>query len=205
MFHVEHHSHMDTEHADPSTVTLSDIPDWLSPIVDPVEQRKTVRELMHQKFKIIFEDTLEKITAGWTLKNITKEAQFDPLVAGKYNRWIHADPERKRLYEEAKEYRTEAWAGEIIKHAYGDEILEDVPRSKLVIDSLKWLMMIDHRKRYGDTKTIEFGGQISITAALDQARGRMGQTIEGEVINRLPELTTDRDDPDNFSEDDGDD
>jgi hypothetical protein len=44
-------------------------------------------------------------------------------------------------------------------------------------------MASDNRKTYGDTKQIDFGGTISITAALEQARTRV---IEAEVIDTTP-------------------
>ena len=86
-------------------------------------------------------------------------------------------------YKEAKELRTEWWAGRIVEIAEADDALEDVARSKLKIDTYKWLMGADNRKTYGESKQIEVSTSISITAALEQARSRVAALPVVEEIS----------------------
>ena len=99
--------------------------------------------------------------------------------------WLKKDARRTELFKEAKELRTEAWAGKILEHATGidedgDVLMEDIARSRLIVDTYKWLMGADNRRTYGDTKTIEMSTTISITTALAQAHGRI---IDVEAVS----------------------
>jgi hypothetical protein len=58
-----------------------------------------------------------------------------------------------------------------------------VNRSKLKIDTRKWLMGAHNRKKYGSTTNIELTGGISITDALSAARARI---VEADVIDVEP-------------------
>ena len=69
--------------------------------------------------------------------------------------------------------RTEFMAGEIIEIADADDTLEDVNRSKLKIDTRKWLMGAHNKKKYGATTNIEMTGGISILGALAAANARV--------------------------------
>ena len=115
---------------------------------------------------------IELIPQGKTLKSIIDE-DIRPFEYGSFLRWVNKDPQRKALYNDAKELRTEAWAGEIIEIADASDSMEDVNRSKLRIDSRKWLMGADYKKMYGPTTQIEVGGSISILGALAQAQNRV--------------------------------
>ena len=117
--------------------------------------------------------TLKSIVAE-DLRNIDYEAFW---------RWIKRDPRRMERYKEAKELRTEWWAGRIVEIAEADDALEDVARSKLKIDTYKWLMGADNRKTYGESKQIEVSTSISITAALEQARSRVAALPVVEEIS----------------------
>ena len=140
----------------PSTPTLS-------------ESRRIVRETQYQN---MFPIVLDEIAAGRTLTNIVKDDIRD-IEHGMFLRWIKSDPERHAKYKEAKELRTEHWAGEILTISDAEDSVEDVNRSKLRIDTRKWLMGADNRKQYGDVKTIDVGGSISIISALNAADNRL--------------------------------
>ena len=176
---------MDTQSNSVGTASVSDIPsnielpNWLT-VPDPAPHKpsREVKALALVQFESAFPKILERIYSGSTLQAAIND-DFRELDSGAFLRWIKKDPERHSLYKEAKEIRTEAWAGKIIEHAVASDSAEDVQRSKLIVDTYKWLMASDNRKTYGDTKQIDFGGTISITAALEQARSRV---IEAEVI-----------------------
>lgn len=161
------------------------LPAWLTvPDPEPHKPSKEGKALLLVQYETVFPRALELLYSGYTLDSALKELPFQ-IDPGAFTRWVKKDAQRHELYKEAKEIRTEAWAGEIIKHAKSDDSAEDVQRSKLIVDTYKWLMGADNRKQYGDVKSIELGGQISITAALAQAQQRV---IEAEVIDVTPRL-----------------
>ena len=170
------------------------LPDWLVPsatiepplvptaLLDPQERRRLSRELLDATFEAMFERVLTEITRGRTLKSIVAE-DLRNIDYDAFWRWVKRDPKRHDRYKEAKELRTEWWAGRIIEIAEADDALEDVARSKLKIDTYKWLMGADNRKTYGESKQIELSTSISITAALEQARSRVAALPVVEEIS----------------------
>ena len=160
------------QHIDP-TVDPSLVPPIVpTALLDPQERRRLSRELLDATFEAMFERVLTEITRGRTLKSIVADDLRD-IDYDAFWRWIKRDSRRHDRYKEAKELRTEWWAGRIVEIAEADDALEDVARSKLKIDTYKWLMGADNRKTYGESKQIELSTSISITAALEQARSRV--------------------------------
>ncbi len=187
------------------TQEIQEIPDWLAgapsqllpePIskVNAIEHRRATRELLDATFSAMFERVLSEMTQGRTLKSIVSE-DLRSIEYDAFWRWIKRDPQRYERYKEAKELRTEWWAGRIIEIAEAEDAAEDVQRSKLKIDTYKWLMGADNRKQYGDIKQVEIAQSISITAALEQARSRVLMNVEEAVdyIEHKPATTEDDD------------
>jgi len=168
------------------------IPTWLDATSSPshsvtshIPQAKVARmtrEGQEAVFLAMFERVLGEMVRGRTLKNVI-EHDVRQIDYEAFFRWIKRDPARHERYKEAKELRTEWWAGRLVEIAEADDSTEDVARSRLRVDTLKWLMGADNRKTYGDTKQVEINQSISITAALEQARARvqMIQPIEDVV------------------------
>jgi hypothetical protein len=163
--------------------TQLELPDWL----DPAPRSDTplaklpaeVKALTLVQYEQVFMRAIDSIAHGKSLSQVLRDDQRD-IDYNDFYRWIKKDPSRKQLFDEAQEMRTEFMAGEIIEIADGDDSLEDVQRSRLKIDTRKWLMGAHNRKKYGETKTVELGGSISITDALAAAQARI---IEAEVID----------------------
>lgn len=163
----------------------SPLPTWLSvPDTNSSKPSKAARELLHLQYENMFENFIEQVYRGRSLKSLVED---DPRFVSyeDFLRWIKRDPQRNERFKEAQEMRTEFLAGEILEIADGAESIdasapETVNRDKLRIDTRKWLMGAHNRKRYGETKQIELGGTISITEALAQAQARV---IEAEVID----------------------
>lgn len=169
-----------------ANVTSIELPDWLtSPPTDiPVptrEQQALKHQLVQTQFESMFTRVLEEMASGKTLTQVLND-DFRGFKAGAFLKWVKRDPERHNLYKEAKELRTEHWAAEVIEIADADDALEDVQRSRLRIDTRKWLMGADNRKTYGETKTIDVGGSISIISALEAANSRVVDLIEAEDV-----------------------
>ena len=170
-------------------------PDWLSvPTSNAPAPRptKAARELLHLQYENMFENFIEQVYRGRSLKSLVED---DPRLVSyeDFLRWIKRDPTRHERFKEAQEMRTEFLAGEIIEIADGIEAIDasapdTVNRDKLRIDTRKWLMSAHNKKRYGETKQIEVGGSISITEALQQAQMRV---IEAEVVDVTPRLEND--------------
>ena len=167
---------------DPSLVPTVVPPIVPTALLDPQERRRLTRELLDATFDAMFERVLTEITRGRTLKSIVAE-DLRNIDYEAFWRWIKRDPRRMERYKEAKELRTEWWAGRIVEIAEADDALEDVARSKLKIDTYKWLMGADNRKTYGESKQIELSTSISITAALEQARSRVAALPVVEEIS----------------------
>ncbi|MCA3159985.1 MAG: hypothetical protein ING31_10420 [Burkholderiales bacterium] len=167
----------------PQAFAQPSVPDWLTPAatshsvatattLDPAEHRRATRALLDTAFASMFERVLTEMTKGRSLNSIVREDLRD-IEYDAFWRWIKRDPQRYKRYKEAKELRTEWWAGRIVEIAEAEDSVEDVARSKLKIDTYKWLMGADNRKQYGDVKQLEVTQSISITAALEQARSRL--------------------------------
>ena len=167
-------------------------------LIDPKERKRLSRELLDATFHAMFERVLTEITRGRTLKSIVSE-DLREIDYAAFWQWIKRDSRRHERYKEAKELRTEWWAGRIIEIAEGtaddtSAALDDVARSKLQIDTYKWLMGADNRRTYGETRQIEVSTSISITAALEQARSRVAALPLVEEVDD-PLMISDSTDP----------
>lgn len=173
---------MDTMTQQSVGADVTPLPDWLTAGEPPAPTTsKPVKALVLQQFEAVFPRTLELISSGYTLTAAVQELPID-IDCGAFLRWIKRDHMRAEAYKEAKEIRTEAWAGKLVEYAEAADTAEDVQRSKLKVDTLKWLMAADNRRTYGDVKQVELGGSISITAALAAANQRV---IEAEIIEAV--------------------
>ena len=174
------------------TAVASDpnLPSWLSyPDPTPPKPSKSAKELLHLEYEQVFERVIEDIYRGRSLQSLIED-DHRVISYEDFLRWVKRDPQRHERFKEAQEMRTEFLAGEILEIADGVEAVDPssndtVNRDKLRIDTRKWLMGAHNRKRYGETKQIELGGQISITEALAQAQARV---IEAEVVDVTPRL-----------------
>lgn len=168
---------------------IAQMPEWLAapdqdtPSLPTTRQATpTNREIMYMQFEYMFDHVLEQLAGGKTIKH-TLDKDPRGYESAVYIDWIKKDPQRTSRYENAQLLFAEQLGAEIIEISDAEDSAEDVQRSKLRIDSRKWLMGVYNKRRYGETKTIEMGGSISIVDALAQAHARV---IEGEVIDVEP-------------------
>lgn len=153
-----------------ATVT---IPDWLTPLPTKtpprtLEQQKVQTELVQTQFESMFIRVLEEIASGRTINEILSN-DFRGFKSGAFMRWVDRDPERTSLMDTAKRLRTEHWAGEMIEISNSQDTIVDANWARVKIDTRWKLMGADNRKRYGDVKTIDVGGSISILKAQTDA------------------------------------
>ena len=146
--------------AEDFAVNQNGLPNWLTAGNPPaLKPSKEGKELAFVQFNIVLPRILELVCSGATLSVAIRELPVK-IDQGAFMRWLKRDTTNYQLYREAKEVRAEVWSGKAIQHAEGvDEdgntTLEDVSRSRLIVDTYKWLMGADSRKVYGDTKSIE--------------------------------------------------
>lgn len=147
------------------------------------EQQKAVAAFKDTYNNQIFEMVLDRIAEGASLNSILNN-DIRGLKPSELIRWIHRDPRRKQRYYEAQSIGAEVVAAQMIGIADGESepngIPEDVTRSKLRIDTRRWLLGVWDKKRFGETKQVEINQNISITDALAQAQTRL---IEGEIVD----------------------
>lgn len=162
------------------------LPSWLSadtvtssqPDPDKRKRSPETREMLHSQYEYVFMRVISEMARGQPLHQIL-EQEGRTLDYNDFYRWMKKDSQRQALFQEAQELRSEFHAGEILQIADGADSLEDVQRSRLRIETRRWLMGAHNKKRYGETKTIEMNTSISITDALAQATAR---AVQGEVI-----------------------
>jgi len=158
------------------------LPTWLS--ADPIETDKRkpspeTREMLHSQYEYVFMRVISEMAKGQPLHQILAQ-EGRTLDYNDFYRWMKKDPARQALFQEAQELRSELHAGEILQIADANDSMEDVNRSRLRIDTRRWLMGMHNKKRYGETKTIEMTTNISINDALAQANARL---IQNEIID----------------------
>ena len=170
------------------TVVTSDtddsfIPSWLTttPPLSPPDYKAILRESLLVQYETLFIRLVDGVASGLTNSTAIGN-DLTPIEKGAFMRWVKRDPQRESVLKEAEEERTRVWAGEIISIADADDSVEDVNRSKLRIDSRKWLMAADHRRKYGESKTIEMGTTISILAAMNENDDRLAKMIKDQEL-----------------------
>jgi hypothetical protein len=159
------------------------LPDWLS-MPDPT---KSTRPTPVTQYEIAFPRILELLCSGSTLKKALDEYHY-PIDPGAFMRWIRSNNDRRSMYKEAEEVRSEAWADLALTHATGVDSLDDVSRSKLVVDTIFKLIGAQNRKKYGDVKQVEVNHNVSMSKALEDANRRII-----DITPASPLLTDDSD------------
>ena len=161
-------------------ITETGIPHWLQPTKQD-----------HGDFysEITWETALEQLASGMTLKSICSDPTMPEY--GRFLRWIHADPGRKRRYREAQELATES-----INDTFRDKVADaddmtDIARLTLEFNHVKWLTGVWNRDRYGERKQVDVNDNVDLREAMAAAQTRVeqqaGRIIEGEVLSESQE------------------
>jgi len=158
-------------------ISETGIPGWLQP-------KKRYRGSPYTEQT--WDEVLTRLSGAEYLTNVCRDdhmPEYSQLL-----RFIHAKGNEKWLaeYHQARKVGTEIVVERGIlmaaegKDENGEEIMEDVQRSTLRVNSYKWVAAHWNKERYGETKQ-DVAVNINIGDAMDKARARSGITIEGKV------------------------
>lgn len=164
------------------TLVSTSIPGWLQPYKQDAGNYHT-------------ESTLEKALAllecGYSVAQICREHRDMPDEPHYLYKWFRRTPEIEKRYIEARRLGAEVIMDECIdiadgKQDDGNEILEDVHRSKLRIETrMRYAAKVDP-ERFGDKKTHEYNVNIDIAGAMERAAERVIEHNDAHTINHDP-------------------
>lgn len=100
-----------------------------------------------------------QLALGKSLRTVCKAPEMPSLMTV-YN-WLGKYPSFVEQYARAKEDSADALAEDILDIA--DDADEDVQRSKLKVDTRKWLASKLKAKKYGDKADVNVSGGLSLT------------------------------------------
>lgn len=132
------------------------------PLVPLSRMTPEMRKLELQTFPIAFESILESLADGRPFSDACQDYN-SPLLAlhpTRFRTWIFRDEKRRNAYHMAKAMGAESIEDEMIRiadgiDANGNPTIDDVQRSKLMVDTRKWVLQVNNRRKYGDVKHIE--------------------------------------------------
>ncbi len=152
-------------------------------------------------------EVCERLSEGESLRSICEDPRL-PSHQTIY-KWAAVQPTFRTAYARAREAQMEGWADDIVEIAddasndYIERIGKDgevervfdpeaVQRSKLRIDTRKWLMSKLAAKRYGDKLAVDVTGSVEVAALSDaelEARTRARLVALGVEVTRPLLLT----------------
>ena len=101
------------------------------------------------------EEICTEIALGNSLRQVLRKEGM-PAMKTVFS-WFKTHPEFKVMYQAATQERTEAMAEDILEIA--DDRDEDVQRSRLKVDTRKWVMAKMKPKKYGDKLDLTSDGE----------------------------------------------
>lgn len=156
----------------------------------------------------VFNEIIERIAAGQTLTAICEDTNEDGRMPSRmaFRRWMRNRPDLRAAYARAREDQVECWEDEIIDIAYdrsGDKICDSegneyedkefVNRSRVKIDSLKWIMSKVNSRKYGDKIEQNVTGNMTTSFTLNigdgSVRDRQPKNVAGEPKRLTIDLT----------------
>jgi len=149
-------------------------------MVTTVKQLKETIRLQELEYEVAFELVLDRMISKMSFGAAVKEDHRE-LDQVNFLKWILKDTQRKERYYEAQAVRAELISEELIEIADGSNNLEDIERSKLRIKTRKEQMAIWNRKRFNDVRQIDITSNISVTAALQEARSRVPALVNQQI------------------------
>ena len=143
------------------------------------------------------EEMLSKMSLGQTVKAAAIELGYDDEKLGRFYSLMRNDTRMRELYDIARELQAESWMDDNIDIAdnRGEDTFIDqkgmrktdhgvIQRDRLRVDVRQWTMSALNRKRFGEHKHIDHGGDITINhaALLSNARKRLENVKKPPVV-----------------------
>ncbi len=149
---------------------MDTLPDWLRPTDEQLliqDQKfpmtKDHKELRRILYESVFERVVECLEAGNPVSRTLRE---DPreIDVGQFMAWVRRDAERFKRFEEAKRNGMLILEDKLLEIADGEESTEDVQRSKLRADTIKFIMQSWDKRYKTDNKETgnQFAGGVTI-------------------------------------------
>lgn len=134
----------------------------------------------------LFAEICRRVAEGETLTEVSKDIGFS---LGHFYDWRNSSQQRRESYAHAREQQAEAWSDEIVRLSRAPligektKILPDgsvevttgdnVERTKLQTENMKWLMARLHRARWGD--------RIDQHVSIERAPAMAGLTLNEKI------------------------
>ncbi len=148
----------------------STLPDWLRPTDDQISEQdmkfprtKDHKEIQRITFESIFERVIESLEAGRPASQTIKE---DPrgVDVGRFMAWVRRDAQRFDRFQEAKKNGMLILEDRLMETVDDTESMEDVQRTKLRVDTIKFVLQSwDRRYKSNEKAESNNGGPINIT------------------------------------------
>jgi hypothetical protein len=184
-----------------------DIPTWLDVgFTEPLQhnslnQDSTINALSHchvktlDRFEVMFERLLEALAEGTSLVDYVEEyysadianTTGTPITPGQYRKWIYADKERIKRFEDAMELFSLALADQNVrisdgKNPDGTMSMNDTARSTLQVKTRKDYMVAFNKKRFGTDQPFTPSGFGAGGITINLGNVKSPYVIENDVV-----------------------
>ena len=164
--------------------SIMELPAWLVPVQHDQKfpRTKDHKEITRITYEALFERVVENMEVGVTASSTVKN---DPrnVDLGNFMGWVRKDPERLSRFEEAKKNGMLILGDRLLEIVEDTESMEDVQRTKLRVDTLKWVMQSwDKRYRTSEKSDMAQSGQVTVVISQVESPYRQiesGVTIDG--------------------------
>ena len=167
----------------------------LDPLTLAIESNKNQANmaLMMQTFEILFEHLLVRAVHGDSLRRVVRE-YHTPVDEGRFRLWVYKDKTRKDLYTKYRLIGLKAIEDEMVdiadgKNVDGSDSLDDVPRSQTKLTTRQFILKVNDRKFYGDSKHVDVTTTTTVDTSklsLSELKMRLlkaeGMIEDGEII-----------------------
>lgn len=196
--------------SDKQSIRLKELPPWLSTnstlvpsteITPPEPTDDTDLAILAQKHQIqaeleihqypaIYDMFLDCMVNGRRLSWMAKHYNLR-IHAGRFMRWIYADEERAKRYEDTYKVTTRVWGEKALDTAegvdeFGEDTLEDIARSKLKVETYWKMMQAWDNDRFAPRRNADVEVNVNLIGAMERAEQRLAERerriIEGECV-----------------------
>jgi hypothetical protein len=130
-----------------------------------------------------YHEILDGLACGVPVTKTLRNIGCKPNLSGRIITWFYADDDRKKKYLEARAVAAEILADEMLEIADGEldddnPLPEDIARSKLKIETRRFLIGVNNRTRFGTESKVEVNVNL-----IDAMKAADSRTIDVKVID----------------------